>query len=78
VEADEKCQGKLNIEDFNSLIEVAAKTPRFFKLAPDMQGEAARKAMFAVMDSSSNGFITFRKFLGFVREHVSAKLKAHK
>jgi len=78
VEADEKCQGKINFEDFNKLIDVAAKTPRFFKLAPDSQDDAARKAMFAAMDSSSSGFITFRKFLGFVREHVSAKLKAHK
>jgi len=74
IEADEACQGKIAFEDFTKLIDVAAKTPRFFQLAPETQDEAARKAMFKAMDSTNTGFITFRKFLGFVREHVKGKI----
>jgi hypothetical protein len=74
IEADEGCGGKIAFDDFNKLIDVAAKTPRFFQLAPDSQDEAARKAMFKAMDSTNSGFITFRKFLGFVREHIKGKL----
>jgi len=74
IEADEACQGKIDFDNFNKLIDVAAKTPRFFQLAPESQDEAARKAMFQAMDSTNSGFITFRKFLGFVREHVKGKI----
>merc|ERR1712127_237641 len=74
IEADEGCVGKIGFDDFNKLIDVAAKTPRFFQLAPESQDEAARKAMFKAMDSTNSGFITFRKFLGFVREHVKGKI----
>jgi hypothetical protein len=74
VEADEECQGKINYTDFTRLVDIAAKTPRFFKLAPDSQDEAARREMFQAMDSSGSGYITFRKFLHFVRNHVRAKV----
>jgi len=74
IEADEGCLGKIAFDDFNKLIDIAAETPRFFQLAPDSQDEAARKAMFQAMDSTNSGFITFRKFLGFVREHIKGKL----
>lgn len=78
VEADEAGKGRIDYGEFVKLIDIAAKTPRAFGLAPDSQDEAARKAMFAAMDSTNSGFITFRKFLRFTREHVKEKLKAHK
>lgn len=78
VEADEGCKGMINYDEFIKLIDIAAKTPRAFGLAPDSQDEAARKAMFAAMDSTSSGYVTFRKFLRFVRVHVREKLASHK
>merc|ERR1712127_1108624 len=74
IEADEACKGQIAFDEFTKLIDVAAKTPRFFQLAPESQDEASRKAMFKAMDSTNSGFITFRKFLGFVREHVKGKI----
>lgn len=78
VEADEGCKGRINFEEFVKLIDIAAKSPRAFGLAPDSQDEAARKAMFDAMDSTKSGYVTFRKFLRFVRLHVKEKLAAHK
>jgi len=77
VEADNGCKGKISFEEFNGLVDLAAATPRYFKLAPDTSDTAARRKMFDSMDSSKCGFITFRMFLRFTREHVRAKLAAH-
>lgn len=77
VEADNGCKGKISFEEFNRLVDLAAATPRYFKLAPDSSDEATRKKMFESMDTSNSGFVTFRKFLRFTREHVRAKLAAH-
>jgi len=78
VEADAGCKGKISFAEFNKLIDLAAATPRYFKLAPDSQDTAARKAMFESMDSTQSGFVTFRKFLRFTRTHVRAKLASRK
>jgi len=77
VEADNGCKGKISFEEFNRLVDLAAATPRYFRLAPDTSDAAARRKMFDSMDSTKSGFITFRKFLRFTREHVRAKLAAH-
>lgn len=78
VEADAGCKGKITFAEYNKLIDLAAATPRFFKLAPDTMDSAARKAMFDSMDSTQSGFVTFRKFLRYTREHVRGKVAAHK
>merc|ERR1712232_586540 len=78
VEADGGCKGKISFEEYNKLLDLAAATPRFFKLAPDTVDTAARKAMFDSMDSTNSGFVTFRKFLRYTREHVRGKVAAHK
>lgn len=77
VEADEGCKGRISFVEFDKLVEIAAKTPRFFKLAPDTSDTATRKAMFEAMDTTNAGYITFRKFLRFVREHVRQKIAEH-
>jgi len=76
VEADEDCRGQLNFEEFDKLVDLAAKTPRYFKLAPDSRDVVARRAMFDEMDSTKEGVVTFRKFLRFTRVHIKAKLAA--
>jgi len=77
VEGDVRANGKVSFEDFDKLVDVAAATPRYFKLAPDTRVEAERRQMFEAMDSSGSGFVTFRKFLRFVREHTREKLAEH-
>jgi len=78
VEADAGCKGRISFEEFNNLVDLAAASPRFFKLAPDTSDVATRMAMFKAMDTTESGFITFRKFLRFVREHVRGKIAEHK
>jgi len=77
VEADEGAKGRISFAEFDKLIDIAAKTPRYFQLAPASSDPATRKAMFEAMDSTKTGFVTFRKFLEFVRSHVKEKLAAH-
>lgn len=81
VEADNGAKGRISFEEFDQLVDIAAKTPRFFGLAPDTSDTATRRAMFKSMEaldkhSTNTGFVTFRKFLEFTRSHVRAKLAA--
>lgn len=78
VEADIDCKGKISFEQFDGLVEVAAATPRHFGLAPSGRDAAARRMMFDAMDYNKSGFVTFRKFLRFVRLHVREKVAEHK
>lgn len=74
VEADTECKGKISFEQFDNLVNIAAATPRHFGLAPQSRDAAARREMFEAMDSTKSGFVTFRKFLRFVREHAREKV----
>lgn len=78
VEADKECKGKISFEQFDDLVNIAAATPRHFGLAPQSRDAAARREMFEAMDSTKSGFITFRKFLRFVREHAREKVAHYK
>jgi len=78
VEADEGCRGEINISQFDKLVSLAAAVPRHFGLAPSASDEAARKAMFAAMDHTNAGSVTFRKFLRFVRLHAKEMIEAHR
>jgi len=78
VEADEECKAVIDFSAFNKLIDVASKTPKFFELAPAEQDEEERMKLFKHMDSTNSGFITFRKFLQFTRQHTKAKLQARR
>merc|ERR1712107_108037 len=72
VEADIECKGKISYEQFDGLVEIAAASPRHFGLAP------AGRAMFDAMDYNKSGYVTFRKFLRFVREHAREKVTSTK
>jgi hypothetical protein len=74
VEADTECRGAITFGEFDKLVDVAAVTPRFFGLAPESRDTAARRKMFDEMDTNKEGFVTFRKFLEFTRNHIEAKL----
>jgi hypothetical protein len=78
VEADQECKGRISFEQFDHLVDIAAASPRHFGLAPQTRDAAARKEMFDAMDSTKTGFVTFRKFLRFVRVHAKAKVAEYK
>jgi len=78
VEADKECKGQISFEQFDALVEIAAASPRHFGLAPQTRDVAARREMFDAMDSTKTGFVTFRKFLRFVRQHAKEKVAQYK
>merc|ERR1719420_2701329 len=74
VEADTDCKGRISYEQFDDLVEIAAASPRHFGLAPAGRDAAARRMMFDAMDYNKSGYVTFRKFLRFVRDHAREKV----
>jgi Ca2+-binding EF-hand superfamily protein len=78
VEADVDCKGKISYEQFDGLVEIAAASPRHFGLAPAGRDAAARMMMFYAMDYNKSGYVAFRKFLRFVREHAREKVTEYK
>jgi len=82
VEADTKCQGRVNYEQFGELLCRAASVPRQFGLAPDTVDEAVRKEMFAKMELKrgevGQGYVTARKFWEWTLEHTKMKIELQK
>merc|ERR1739845_90241 len=74
VEADKDCKGQITFEQFDGLVDIAAASPRHFGLAPQTRDVAERRRMFDSMDYNKSGYVTFRKFLRFVREHAREKV----
>lgn len=82
-EADTDCDGKINFETFDTLVDVAAAAPRRFGFAPSSDSTyssadarlAARKVMFEEMDTDKTGFISFEESLNYFYKHICAKAK---
>jgi len=78
--ADTDCDGRIDANSFDALIEVAAEAPRRFGFAPSVSSTyrnkaeqlAARKAMFDQMHDSS-GYIHFEAWLSFCYLHIFEK-----
>merc|ERR1712107_412172 len=75
---DIECKGRISYEQFEGLVDIAAASPRHFGLAPAGRDAAARRMMFDAMDYNKSGYVTFRKFLRFVREHAREKVTEYK
>lgn len=82
VEADTTKTGKVNAEQFDKMIELAADWPRKFGFAPaatvtyktPADRIAARNKMFADMDTDKSGTITFEEWLTFAYTHICSKV----
>jgi Ca2+-binding EF-hand superfamily protein len=80
--ADTDLDGKVFIDQFDSLIEEAADLPRKYGLAPkssDMYStddvrKAARAQMFREMNLAKDGYITFEEWIGFSIKHIMGKV----
>merc|ERR1712070_1172149 len=86
VESDVEENGAIRREQFDVLIEDAAKAPRVVGLAPsssqtyatEAHKNAARDQMFQAMDTNGTGLITFDKFLAWSVEHIAGKVAAQR
>merc|ERR1712130_365772 len=80
-DADRDFNGRIDVSEFDNLIEVASAAPRRFGYAPstsDMYETddlkiAARQKMFAAMDKEKSGSLTFDIWLGYCYDHIRHK-----
>ena len=82
-DADADRDGKINVDEFNGLVEIAAQLPRKFGWAPteetmfkgDLEKKkVSRAAYFKRMDTDGNGDITLDEFLKDTFDHIKEKV----
>lgn len=86
VESDVEEKGKVHFENFDRLIEDAAKAPRDVGLAPqthqayrnEAEKQATRRREFQAMDFSHSNEITFDNFLRWAVDHIAEKVRDYK
>jgi len=86
VEQDVMVKGAINFEEFDLLIEEAAKAPRTLRLAPQAhesytsaaQRQQARQQLFATMDKDNGGSITFEEYLNWAIGHIAGKIQEYR
>jgi len=82
MEADSDRDGKVNLVEFDQMVEKAGAFPRSHGLAPPTwqmfktvaERTAARKQHFEAMDKSGQGYISFEQWLDFTYDHVCKKV----
>merc|ERR1719382_873786 len=75
--ADNDYDGKVDIEEFDMMVELAAMDVRRLGLAPThketykttQERRAARKKLFDAMDADRSGYIGFEEWLGYSIGH---------
>jgi len=83
VEADKDNDGKVNLQEFDGMIDIAASYPRQFGFAPPTsklykstaERMEVRGKMFQVMDKDGDGNISFEEWLNFSYSHICEKAK---
>merc|ERR1711907_137958 len=86
VEQDIMVKGSINFEEFDLLIEEAAKAPRTLRLAPQAhesytsaaQRQQARRQLFDTMDKDKGGNITFDEYLNWAIGHIAGKIQEYR
>jgi len=83
-DADTNKDGKINLEEFDRLLEMTATVPRRFGLAPQSTDDLAtrlakRKVIFDEIDTrhgKARGFIALDQFVEWSYEHIAGKVGA--
>jgi hypothetical protein len=83
VEQDVMMKGTINFEEFDLLVEEAARAPRSLRLAPQahecyqstMQRQQVRRELFDTMDKDKGGTITFDEYLNWAIGHIASKIQ---
>jgi len=79
-------KGAINFEEFDLLIEEAAKAPRTLGLAPQAHEsytsqahrQQARRQLFDTMDKDKGGSITFEEYLNWAVGHIAGKIQEYR
>ena len=82
VRADSNMDGRVELSEFDSLIEEAAELPRRYGYAPKSKAmypseglrKAARAKQFLDMDTDNSGYITLDKWVAFATNHIAGKV----
>jgi len=82
VRADKSMEGKVNVENFDRLVEESADLPRKYGYAPktddlyptEGKRKAGRAKMFLEMDTDGTGYITLDQWISFANTHILGKL----
>lgn len=82
IRADRYMEGKVNVANFDSMIEEAAALPRLHGFAPPTEtlyaNAAARKTaraeMFNKMNTAKSGYITLEEWIEFAIKHITSKI----
>jgi len=80
-DADSSLNGRIDADEFDGLIDIAAAAPRKFGFAPqanDMfssvdERKKARAKLFQSINTDGSGEISFQEFLQWAMGHISAK-----
>jgi Ca2+-binding EF-hand superfamily protein len=86
VEKDVMIKGAINFQEFDLLIDEAAKAPRTLGLAPSAEHayanaeekSAARQELFNLMDKDKGGNITFDEYLNWAVGHIAQKIQEYR
>ena len=82
VESDAENKGRITFDQFDILLDRAARVPRHFGLAPRESDPTKRKAMFEKMelkrDGKPTGFVTMGKFWEWTLEHTAQVIGDYK
>merc|ERR1719410_2971789 len=80
--ADNDYDGKVDVEEFDTMVELAARDVRRLGLAPThkqtynsaTERRAARLKLFQAMDADNSGFIGFQEWLQYSLTHITGKV----
>jgi len=83
-DADNDMDGRIDAQQFDRVIDIAAAAPRRWGLAPttsdmyanDKERIEARTTIFRSLDKKGTGFIEFDTWLEYIYEHICAKVTA--
>merc|ERR1719311_1539459 len=86
VEKDVMIKGSINFQEFDLLIDEAAKAPRTLGLAPSAaqayatpaEKIASRQQLFNSIDKDGGGTITFDEYLNWAVGHIAGKIQDYR
>lgn len=82
VRADKRLDGKVTLDEFDTMVEEAAALPRKYGFAPSSEDmfscvaerKAARAKMFKEMNTHKDGFISLEEWISFSMTHIFGKV----
>jgi len=74
--ADADRDGKVSLDEFSKMIEMASSAPKRFGMSVGPADQAETESMFKAMDENGDGAISFDEWLTFSLENIISKVAA--